>query len=307
FDDRVLHRDEVGRGRLRCLAERPGTYVDPEAGKQPRGLHETQPEAVMEPGSPAFGHWADPRAGCPKGSGGLLAMASLHPLVAVVAAADRNRKARRHRTHLPQVDLELLGQGLELELAAAVRAARREGRFELPVDKPGRCHAVAVATVGLAAAPARLCRFLLRVAFGERGGLALSRTAGLGEQPLQLCDTGITLGKARLTLGQAVVQLPELGGVGLEKPAKLSDLSDQLLVGVGFSARRCDARRNSQQYVQGLLRWWTPLSKYVIWKLLLWLFGDGTGACASSRTLSGILSPLPPHPDLSHWFRRLRS
>jgi len=134
-------------------------------------------------------------------------MASLHPLVAVVAAADRNRKARRHRTHLPQVDLELLGQGLELELAAAVRAARREGRFELPVDKPGRCHAVAVATVGLAAAPARLCRFLLRVAFGERGGLALSRTAGLGEQPLQLCDTGITLGKARLTLGQAVVQL----------------------------------------------------------------------------------------------------
>jgi len=81
----------------------------------------------MEPGSPAFGHWADPRAGCPKGSGGLLAMASLHPLVAVLAAADRNRKARRHRTHLPQVDLELLGQGLELELAAAVRAARRRG------------------------------------------------------------------------------------------------------------------------------------------------------------------------------------
>ena len=40
-------------------------------------------------------------------------------------------------------------------------------RFELPVDKPGRCHAVAVATVGLAAAPARPCRFLLRVAFGR--------------------------------------------------------------------------------------------------------------------------------------------
>jgi len=29
-------------------------------------------------------------------------MASLHPLVAVLAAADRNRKARRHRTHLPR-------------------------------------------------------------------------------------------------------------------------------------------------------------------------------------------------------------
>jgi len=216
----------------------------------------------MEPGSPALGHWADPRAGCPKGTGGLLAMAPLHPLVAVLAAADRNREARRHRTHLSQVDLELLGQGLELELAAAVRAARREGCFELPVDRPGRCHAMAVATVGLAATPARLCRFLLRVAFGERGGLALSRTAGLGEQPLQLCDARFTLGKARLTLGQAVVQLPELGGVGLEKPAKLSDLSDQLLVGVGFSARRSDARRNSQRYARRLCSWWMPLNKY---------------------------------------------
>jgi len=215
----------------------------------------------MEPGSPAFGHWADPRAGCPRAAEVCSRWRACTRLLQLLQRRSEPKSASSPDAS-PQVDLELLGQGLELELAAAVRAARREGRFELPVDKPGRCHAVAVATVGLAAAPARLCRFLLRVAFGERGGLALSRTAGLGEQPLQLCDTGITLGKARLTLGQAVVQLPELGGVGLEKPAKLSDLSDQLLVGVGFSARRCDARRNSQQYVQGLLRWWTPLSKY---------------------------------------------
>jgi len=114
---------------------------------------------------------------------------------------------------------------------------------------------VAVATVGLAAAPARSCRFFLRVAFGERGGLALSRTAGLGEQPLQLCNAGITLNKA-------VVQFPQLGGVGLEKPAKLNDLSNQLLVGVGFSARRSDARRNSQRYARRLSRWWMPLNKY---------------------------------------------
>jgi hypothetical protein len=137
-------------------------------------------------------------------------MASLHPLVAVLAAADRNRKARRHRTHLSEVYLELLGQGLELELAATVRTARREGSFELPVDRADRCHAMAVATVGLAAAPARLCRFFFRVAFGERGGLALSRTASLGKQPLQLCGADVTLDKACLTLGQAVVQLPEL-------------------------------------------------------------------------------------------------
>jgi len=196
----------------------------------------------MEPGSPAFGHWADPEQ-LPQGQRRSARDGELHPLVAVLAAADRNRKARRHRTHLPQVDLELLGQGLELELAAAVRAARREGRSSSRSTSRS-VHAVAVATVGLAAAPARLCRF----SFGsplENGRPGAFPNAGLGEQPLQLCDTGITLGKARLTLGQAVVQLPELGGVGLEKPAKLSDLSDQLLVGVGFSARRCDARRNS--------------------------------------------------------------
>jgi hypothetical protein len=42
----------------------------------------------------------------------------------------------------------------------------------------------------------------------------------------------------------------------------MGDLSDQLLVGTGFCARRSVVCRNSQQYVQGLLRWWTPLSKY---------------------------------------------
>jgi len=97
--------------------------------------------------------------------------------------------------------LELLGQGLELELAAAVRTAQGEGSFELPVDRADRCRAMAVATVGLAAAPAGLCGFFLRVAFGERGGLALSRTARVGEQPLQFCDAGVTLGKALVQTG----------------------------------------------------------------------------------------------------------
>jgi len=60
--------------------------------------------------------------------------------------------------------------------------------------------------------------------------LSLSRTAGVGEQRLRLCHTGVRFGKARLTLGEPVGQLPELGGVGFDEPAKLSYLGDQLLV-----------------------------------------------------------------------------
>jgi hypothetical protein len=76
---------------------------------------------------------------------------------------------------------------------------------------------MAVATMGLPASSSRLSRLLFRVSLGERGRLALARTAGLGQEPFQLGDARLTLDKARLTLGQAVVQLPQLGGVGLEQ------------------------------------------------------------------------------------------
>jgi len=188
----------------------------------------------MEPGSPAFGHWADPEQAAPRAAEVCSRWRACTRLLQFLQRPIGTESASS-RTHLPQVDLELLGQGLELELAAAVRAARREGRFELRSTSP----------VGAMRWPWRPWASPLRLpgfagsSFGsplENGRPGAFPNGGLGEQPLQLCDTGITLGKARLTLGQAVVQLPELGGVGLEKPAKLSDLSDQLLVGVGFSA-----------------------------------------------------------------------
>ena len=61
---------------------------------------------------------------------------------------------------------------------------------------------------------------------------------------------------------ETLVQLGKLANVALEQFTQMGDLSDQLLVGTGFCARRSVVCRNSQQYVQGLLRWWTPLSKY---------------------------------------------
>ena len=114
---------------------------------------------------------------------------------------------------------------------------------------------MAVATMGIAAPPSRLRRLLFRVSLGERGRLTLARTAGLGQEPFQLGDAGVAL-------AETLVQLGKLANVALEQFTQMGDLSDQLLVGTGFCARRSVVCRNSQQYVQGLLRWWTPLSKY---------------------------------------------
>ena len=170
----------------------------------------------MEPGSPSFWPLGRPPSRLPQGQRRSARDGEPAPacffMQFLQRPENRNRKARRHRTHLPQVDLELLGQGLELVLRSRSPGSTTGGALRRArVDKPG---------VGAMrwpwrpwASPLRLPGFagsLLRVASGERGGLALSRTAGLGEQPLQLCETqGITLGKARLTLGQAVVQLRE--------------------------------------------------------------------------------------------------
>ena len=70
--------------------------------------------------------------------------------------------------------------------------------------------------------------------------LAVPVPLGLGQESFQLGDAGVAVGKA-------VVQLPQLGSVALEQFAQMGDLSDQLLVGAGFSARRSDARQNSQR------------------------------------------------------------
>lgn len=190
-----------------------------------------------------------------EGVGGLLRVPCLHPLATTVAAADAEVEPGGDRAHRGKVDLELAGGPLQLEITAAVRAARRQRHIDLPLRNAGRSHAVAVATVGVPAAPSRLCRLLLRVSLGERGCLTLARAAGLRQEPFQLGDAGVAL-------AETLVQLGELGGVGLEPLSQMGELADQLLVGAGICARGSVVSRNSPRYARLLLRWWTPLSKY---------------------------------------------
>jgi hypothetical protein len=86
---------------------------------------------------------------------------------------------------------------------------------------------MAVATMSLTAPASRTCRLLFRVALGEWSSLALSRTAGVGKEPLQLGDAGVAL-------AEALVQFGELGRGALEHLSQTDDLADQLLVGVGL-------------------------------------------------------------------------
>jgi hypothetical protein len=102
--------------------------------------------------------------------------------------------------------------------------------------------------MSVAAPPSRLRRLLFRVSLGERGRLTLARTTGLGQESFQLGDAGVALAET----------LVQLGNVALEQFTQMGELSDQLLVGTGFCARRSVVCQNSQQYVQRLLRWWTP-------------------------------------------------
>jgi hypothetical protein len=69
---------------------------------------------------------------------------------------------------------------------------------------------MAVATMGLPASSSRLSRLLFRVSLGERGRLTLARTAGLGQEPFQLGDSGVAL-------AETLVQLGKLGSVALEQ------------------------------------------------------------------------------------------
>jgi hypothetical protein len=173
---------------------------------------------------------------------------SLDSLPTTLAVPDPDVEFGSDRAHRRKVDLELLGGPLELDLTATVRAQRRQRHVDLPVGGAHRSHAVAVATMGIAAPPSRLRRLLFRVSLGERGRLTLARTAGLGQEPFQLGDAGVAL-------AETLVQLGKLANVALEQFTQMGDLSDQLLVGTGFCARRSVVCRNSQQYVQGLLRW----------------------------------------------------
>jgi hypothetical protein len=148
-------------------------------------------------------------------------VAPLDAPAAAPTAPYADPKAHRHRPHLGKVDLELLGRALELHVPAAVRAAPRKRRLDLPVERADRRRAVPVAAVTLAATTLRLGGLVARLALRERSGLALAGPARVREQPLQLGDAGVALGQ---TLGQL-----------LHGTAELADLGYLLLVRIGFS------------------------------------------------------------------------
>jgi hypothetical protein len=124
-------------------------------------------------------------------------MTPLHPSPALPATADADAKARRDGTHLGHVDLVAIGGAFEIHGAAAMRAAGRDGRFELPVDRSDGGAAVAVTAVGLAGLAARPGGLVGRLSLGERCRLALSRAAGVGQEAFELRDAGVAFGQTR--------------------------------------------------------------------------------------------------------------
>lgn len=145
----------------------------------------------------------------------LVGVASLHPAATFAATADPDPKTRRHRLHLADVYLPLLGVAFVLDVTAAERAARREAGVELQIWRAGGRHAVTVTTVrfaGLAPGPARL---VFRPAFGKWRRLAFAGPSGLGQGFFELLYALVLGGKCLVLLGnlcaQAVDRLLEAG------------------------------------------------------------------------------------------------
>jgi len=195
----------------------------------------------MEPGSPAFGHWADPDR-LPQGSEVCSRWASLHPLFFAVLAAGRSEteSGGRHRTHLPQVDLEL-SPGLELELAAASPGSTTGGRFELRSDKPVGAMRLAVATGG--ASPLRLPGFA-GSSFGsplENGRPGAFPNGGDYGEHRSSSATRIRSAGALTARPSGRFSSPELG-VLASRSREADDLSRPTPCRSWVLRRRCDAR-----------------------------------------------------------------
>jgi hypothetical protein len=146
------------------------------------------------------------------------------------------------------------------DITAAMRAAVRQRRVQFRVDAGGG-HAMPVAAVTSTALAARALRLIRRLALGERRRLTFPRTAALLQQLLQLDDTGIP-GRQR---PDQLVNPPRL---------RLHHLSQRLHLRGGRITRKRLASRNSPSYAPLVIRWWTPLSKYLISKVAAWRIGS---------------------------------
>src|SRR6266508_739625 len=188
--DRVVGRDQIGARRCRSRTDCAGGDVDTQAAQHGRALPETQAERVVKPRRPGQGPRADMGGGCTEGVGGLFGMAALDAASTAPAAAHAHPEAGDDGTRLGKLGLELVGPPLEVDALAAVRAALGQRCINGAVGLRWR-GPMAMPTVELAPPAPRSGGLVVRFAFGERCRLALARTAGLLQQPLQLRDTRI--------------------------------------------------------------------------------------------------------------------
>ena len=115
----------------------------------------------------------------------LVGVASLHPAATFAATADADPKTRRHRLHLTDVDLPLLGVAFVLDVTAAERAARRQAGLQVQVGRAGRSHAVPVTAVRFAGLSSRVAWSFFWAAFREGRRLAFAGTLGCFQRSLQ--------------------------------------------------------------------------------------------------------------------------
>jgi hypothetical protein len=112
-------------------------------------------------------------------------VASLHPAATFAATADADPKACRHRPHLADIYLPLLGVAFVLDVTATERAARRQAGLQVQVGRAGGGHAVTVTAVGFAGLSSRVAWSFFWAAFREGRRLALAGTLGCFQRSLQ--------------------------------------------------------------------------------------------------------------------------
>jgi hypothetical protein len=158
----------------------------------------------MQPRSERLCSWPDRAARSPEGVAGLSKMATLHALAARPAASDGHTESSDYRLDLGQLGLVLLGHPFEVDFAPAVGTAARQLNIDGLVRLGAGRQPVAVAAVGLATLPAGTRRLFLRVAFRERGRLALARAPRVRQGPLELCYAGIALSDSAVPFGNGL-------------------------------------------------------------------------------------------------------
>src|ERR1700728_5337630 len=124
--------DQIGRGGLSRLAQRPGGHVQSESlREEPGDLGERHSQAVMQPRRPRLGARSDLGTRRPQSVRGLLTMSALDSLAARPATSYSHLETgSRRRWQRRQGGLELIGVTLMFDLPAAMRTGLMQRRLQ---------------------------------------------------------------------------------------------------------------------------------------------------------------------------------